>query len=351
MMYLRSSAIRTPLGDGATTFRSLMAGESAAQRDERRGENVGTRWGYPCAREIESLLRDCLREAVADVTTVPTGVKVIVGTGLRALHQLEQPTTGKWQLNNWERTVHEVLPSAEVMVISNACSAGGFALAAAEDLMAAHAPMVIVCAADTSTASMLAMIARGSAEETQQVRPFDTDRPGILLGDAAAAVVLTRDKAPGSTRILTTGLSCDAFHETAPDPHGIHRAIDDAYTRASRDITDADLIVAHGTGTALNDPAEAEAIARQLSHRPSPPITALKGALGHSSGAAALINLVVADHSIGAGVIPPIVGLREPLADPPLDYVRAPRTQSTRLVQINAFGFGGVNAVTLLEAA
>jgi 3-oxoacyl-[acyl-carrier-protein] synthase II len=135
---------------------------------------------------------------------------------------------------------------------------------------------------------------------------------------------------------------------------GIGRAVADAFARSGRDPTEVDLVLAHGTGTALNDPAECEALRRGLLARGSTPrITAVKGALGHMSGTAALANVDVALRCFATGWVPPVVGLREPLEEGEgLRFVvGAPVRCAPRVAQVNAFGFGGVNSVTLLEAA
>jgi 3-oxoacyl-[acyl-carrier-protein] synthase II len=82
-------------------------------------------------------------------------------------------------------------------------------------------------------------------------------------------------------------------------------------------------------------------------------VTAVKGAVGHTSGASALTSLALAVQSLQQRVAPPVVGLTEPLAEGAgLRLVTGrPRQAPLRLVQVNSFGFGGVNAVSLLEAA
>src|SRR5262245_13444027 len=197
---------------------------------------------------------------------------------------------------------------------------------------------------------MHAMIGRVAERPYDLVRPFDANRPGVLLGEGAGAVVVVPStwSGPRLARLLATGLSCDAYHETAPDIDGICRAVDDAFVRSGRSPREVDLVMTHGTGTALNDPAECEALRRTvLAAGGRPLVTGVKGAIGHLSGAAALANVDVALRCLTSGEIPPIVGLRVPLPEGAgLDFVvGAPVPYAPRLVQVNAFGFGGVNAV------
>jgi 3-oxoacyl-[acyl-carrier-protein] synthase II len=214
------------------------------------------------------------------------------------------------------------------------------------------------------TQSMLVMIGHVASGRTERVRPFDRDRDGVLLGDGAAAVVVVPPSWPGPAsgpasgsvlgRLVATGLSCDAHHETTPDIEGICRSMRDAHDRADRDPSAVDLVVAHGTGTALNDPAECEALRKVLLGAGGAPlVTAVKGAVGHTSGSAALVNVDVALRCLTTGLVPPVAGLREVLDEGiGLRFVTGqPVPAGPTLVQVNAFGFGGVNAVTLLEAA
>jgi 3-oxoacyl-[acyl-carrier-protein] synthase II len=130
------------------------------------------------------------------------------------------------------------------------------------------------------------------------------------------------------------------------------RAVEDAFARAGRTPEAVDLVVAHGTGTALNDPTEATLLAREFGARAAGPlVTGIKGAVGHTSGSAALMSVDVALRCFSGGVVPAIVGLREGIDESaPLRLVRGgPVDAVARVAQIDAFGFGGVNAITLLE--
>jgi 3-oxoacyl-[acyl-carrier-protein] synthase II len=287
-----------------------------------------------------------------------------VGTGLRELSAVEHWTlTGSSVPPFPPRDLHfgaivrSVLPGvSEATTVSNACSAGGHVLALAQDLVElGEADAVVVGATDTMTQSMLSMIGQVAPVPTERVRPFDRDRDGVLLGEGAGAVVVVPESWPGPAlaRLVGTGLSCDAHHQTAPDVDGICRSMRDAFERSGRDPAEVDLVVAHGTGTALNDPAECRALREVVADAGGRPlVTAVKGAVGHTSGSAALVNLDVGVRCLNEGVVPPVVGLRNVLEEGAgLLFAReAPVRRRSTLVQLNAFGFGGVNAVTLVEA-
>lgn len=360
-MRILGSSVRTCLGDGPETFAALLAGRDGCGplrgRDPVRlrvanGYHVGAAPFAP-----SRWLADCVRRAVRDSGIDPAGQRVacLVGTGLRELATVEDsadPRDVPVHRLHFADAVRAVLPTiTEVVTIANACSASGHALALAEDmLMLGDADVAVVAGTDAMTTSMLAMIGRVTPEPTDRVRPFDAARQGVLLGEGAAAVVVVPgDRGP---RLLATGLSCDAHHETAPSVEGITRAMRDAYARAGCTPGDVRLVVAHGTGTALNDPAECAAMT-EVFRGVAPLVTAVKGAVGHMSGTAALLNVDVALRCLAAGRVPPVVGLRDPVPEANgLDLVRGrPRDLRPGLAQVNAFGFGGVNSVTLLAAS
>lgn len=368
------SASLTCLGDGARTYERLLAGEcgagslrhgDAARLNVKAGYHVGDDDPNTPFRASRWLTR-CVREALDDAGVDPAEHRVacVVGTGLRELSVLELCEPGEVPAGrlHFRQAVRRAAPAVtDVLTISNACAAGGHALALGQDLLAEdEVDAVIVAAADAMTESMLAMIGRVTPDPADRVRPFDTDRPGVLLGEGAAALIIARDGArEGITRegarpkarLLDTGLSCDAHHETAPSVVGIARAMRDAYARAGRRSAGTGLVVAHATGTALNDPAECAALREVLlDDGGAPVVTGVKGAVGHTSGVAALTGIDVALRCLDRGRVPPVAGLRDPLPEgADLDLARTAVPLPAGTVQVNAFGFGGVNSVTLLE--
>ncbi|GAA1954451.1 beta-ketoacyl synthase N-terminal-like domain-containing protein [Amycolatopsis minnesotensis] len=364
-----ASSLRTCFGTGDQTFEALLRGENGVG-PLRHGsaDRLGVERGYHILDDGPSRagrwLAGCAADAFARSRADPVRERVIaiVGTGLGELAAVED-----WALGgavpdpehlHYGGVLRAVLPGVtDVITLTGACSAGGHALALAQDLLElGEADVVLACAVDGMTRSMLAMIGRVAAEPTSRVRPFDADRTGVLLGEGAAAVALTRTERPGPAlaSVLATGLSCDARHETAPDVAGIAEAMRDALSRAARVASEVDVVVAHGTGTALNDPVESAAL-REVLLEPggSPLVTAVKGAVGHLSGTAALVNVDVAIRCLRDGVVPAVTGLETVL--PEGDGIRfvlgGPVEAAPRLVQTEAFGFGGANAVSLLEAA
>jgi 3-oxoacyl-[acyl-carrier-protein] synthase II len=314
---------------------------------------------------VAGWLAGCVAAAVERSGVDPGARRVaaVVGTGLRDLRAVERWHADGIPLRpddvHFGRCVREAVPGlTDVVTLANACAASGHALAVAADLLAVgDADAVVVAGADAMTESMLAMIGRVVDEPTDALRPFDGGRRGVLLGEGAAAVVVqpagaVRSGGGPTARVLGVGVSCDAYHETAPAVSGQLAAMRDAYERAGVGPADVGLVVAHGTGTALNDPTESAALTELFAGvEPGPLVTGLKGAIGHTSGAAFLMNALVAVEAMRSGRVPPVVGLRSPLPEAAglrLVMDGAAPTDA-RIAQVNAFGFGGVNAVGLIE--
>ena len=370
MTVIAASAVRTCFGDGRETFARLLAGDVGVGplRHVDAGQ-VNVKYGYQIPNDgdepefaASGWLTECVAEVLvaAELSPLPGRVPVLVGTGLRELRAIE-----RWAVEglpvrprqlDFTEAVQAVHPGlGPVITLSNACSASGHALALAQDMVRhGMADAVIAAGADGATASMLAMIGRVSEEPTDRLRPFDIDRTGVLLGEGAAAMVVMSAESAASKskplgRLLGTHICCDAYHETAPSLDGIVRAMRGALADAAREPSDVDLVVSHGTGTALNDVTEAEAIQQVLGDRPW--VTGIKGALGHTSGASALMSLDVALRCLDSDQIPAIAGLSRPVPEAQgLKLVTGPVRARSRIALVNSFGFGGVNAVTLVEA-
>ncbi|MFG2718607.1 beta-ketoacyl synthase N-terminal-like domain-containing protein [Streptomyces sp. NPDC048416] len=366
----------TCLGDLDATHQALLEGRSGVA-PLRLGDpdKLGVAHGYQIAdgpgtdgsgpRLAAGWLADCVSEALraARVDPARRRVAVVVGTGLRELRGVEQWHGDGAQLRlhqlHFTAAVRAVVPEVtEVHTIANACAASGYALALGADILElGEADVVVAAGCDTMTESMLTVIGKVTDGTSDMVRPFDAERPGVLLGEGAAAVVLERpedvtDGRPALGTLRGVGLTCDAYHETAPDRAGIIDAMHQAHERAGVKPEDIGLVVAHGTSTGLNDPTETAALLDVFGGE-GPPVTAIKGAIGHTSGGAALMSVLIALASMRTGTVPAVVGLRSPMAEAAeLGLVHgAPLTAGPRLAQINAFGFGGVNAVTIVEAS
>ena len=238
--------------------------------------------------------------------------------------------------------------------VTTACAAGTHAVGNAARIVASGrspvaiaggAEAVIVEIAEAGFRNMTAL------SNTDFSRPFDVERNGFVMGEGAGVLILEEwehAKNRGATiyaEVIGAASTADAHHITAPDPSGqgaircMELALEDA------GITPADVshINAHGTSTPLNDLAESIAV-RHVFAGHLPPVTSIKGHLGHSLAAAGALEAVASVKTLMHQSIPPTAGTT--VVDPEigLDVVLgAPRATEVDVVLSNSFGFGGHN--------
>lgn len=270
-------------------------------------------------------------------------------------HLLDDP--GSDTMSTWAKDcVRAVGFDVDPIVVGSGCSSGSDALAVAAAMLdAGTIDTAIVVAADiVTTAKRIAHSTLGTMTAGQP-RPFDVHRSGILLGEAAAAVVLRRTEDCRGHRgeLVGIGASNDAFGLTSPDPSGlsVRLALDRALFAAGLGYGDLSLYFAHGTGTQLNDELEAKVVAELFADNERLAVVATKGALGHSLGACGLVEFILLLQMLKCGRAPATVGLSDPMAsirarmaDPegcPLD---GPYGVSVTL------GFGGFNTALIARA-
>ncbi|MEV5676443.1 beta-ketoacyl synthase N-terminal-like domain-containing protein [Streptomyces sp. NPDC052179] len=291
-----------------------------------------------------------------------SGCPVLVGTGLRELRSAELwwrdgAPFGVERLH-FGTALRERFGTADTHTFSNACSASLYTLALGADMLAlGEADTVIVAGVDSITESMFGLADRVQPEPPPALRTLDVNRKGTILGDGAAAVVLRReDVEPGGRlwgRLRGVGMTCDAKHPTAPDQQQVAEAIRQAHRHAGTRPADIDLLMLHGTGTPLNDLVEASAYGEVFGEDAGVPVvTGIKPMTGHTSGSAGLLSLVVALQVMATGKVPPLIGLDEPIEQAAgLRLVRDREAEhKVSLAQVHGFGFGGINAVAIVEA-
>ena len=190
-------------------------------------------------------------------------------------------------------------------------------------------------------------------------RPFGADRPGLNLGDGAGFLCLEplEDALEAGREplamLLGFGMSTDAHHMTAPPEDGagaelaLRRALDDAGLKAN----DVAHINAHGTGTALNDAAEAAAIDRVFGREI--PVMSVKGLTGHTLGGAGAVEAVASVLAIRSGRAFANIGDRHAAEDCPVSLVPPGGVElpDAPVVISNSFAFGGNNCVLVFGAA
>ena len=189
--------------------------------------------------------------------------------------------------------------------------------------------------------------------------PFDKERNGFVLGDGAGSLILEEyehAKARGAKiygEIAGYGATCDAFHETSPNPDGSGgaKAMELAVEESGLAKTDVNYVNAHGTSTPINDPTETLAIKSAFGdHASKLAVNSTKSMTGHLLGAAGAVEAIAVMLQMRDGIIHRTAGYKVPDEECDLDYV----VEGTREKQINAavsnsLGFGGHNVSLLFK--
>jgi len=173
-------------------------------------------------------------------------------------------------------------------------------------------------------------------------RPFDVDRKGISIGEAAGFALL--DKAPSKINLVSGGESSDAWHMSTPHPEGVgaRQAMVQAITAAGLTPAEIGYVNAHGTGTPANDGSEAAAL-RDVFGPLGVPVSSTKGLTGHTLGAAGIVEAIVTMLALEHQTLPGSPTLASPDSTLGLDTVLQPRAERIRFAMSNSFGFGGSN--------
>ena len=182
-------------------------------------------------------------------------------------------------------------------------------------------------------------------------RPWDAQRKGLSIGEAAAFALLERDADAPSAWLLGCGESSDGHHMSAPHPEGAGAALAmrQALAQAGRRPDEVGYVNLHGTGTPGNDAAEDRGVSAVFGT--ALPCSSTKGYTGHTLGAAGGVEAAISVLALQHGLLPAGLNVREP--DPALQshYLLQTREAPLDLVASNSFGFGGSNACLLFGAA
>lgn len=248
-------------------------------------------------------------------------------------------------------------PRSSVMT---ACSSGALALGFAADLIrGGHADVMLSGGAEALSKVTLSGFHALKALSGSVNRPFDKDRDGIALGEAAAVLVMESleharaRRAPILAEFAACGLACDAHHVTAPHPEGrgLARAMRMALRQAGLGAERIGYINAHGTGTALNDTAEYHAIQAVFGPRAGEiPVSSIKPFVGHTLSAAGGLEAAATVLALKGQFLPPNLNFATPDPACPLNVVaNRARNHAFDHAMKNALAFGGNNVSLILK--
>ena len=299
-------------------------------------------------------------------------VGVLLGTSTSGILQTEQaycrrhPLTGALPDDFNYRTTHNTYSVADfvrtafnlegpAVVVSTACSSSAKVFASAARMIAAGLiDAAIVGGVDSLCLTTLYGFNSLELLSPEPCRPYDVDRNGISIGEAAAFILLERPAdslAADAVLLLGAGESSDAHHMSSPHPEGLgaRMAMDSALKAAGVQPADIDYINLHGTATPSNDAAEGRAVAALFGV--AVPCSSTKGATGHTLGAAGGLEAIISALALQQDFLPGGVNTR--CVDPgiPVQYLTANRESRPRRVLSNSFGFGGTNCSVVLGRA
>jgi 3-oxoacyl-[acyl-carrier-protein] synthase-1 len=239
--------------------------------------------------------------------------------------------------------------------ISTACAATAKVFAAAARMIAAGlCDAAVVGGADSFCATTLFGFHALGVLAEGPCRPFDAERRGISIGEAAGFALLEPARGaegPDTLMLLGTGESSDAYHMSSPDPEGggARAAMRAALAQARLDPAQIDYVNLHGTATPAGDAAEDKAVSALFGT--AVPRSSSKGFTGHTLGAAGIVGATVASLAIRHGFLPGSPHTRS--LDPAFaaGHLLEGRAGRVERVMCNAFGFAGVNCSFILGRA
>lgn len=239
------------------------------------------------------------------------------------------------------------------VVVCNACISGVLALDIAKRyLRAGRYQHIVVAGGDLVTEFTLSGFQAFKAMSEAPCKPFDAARSGINLGEGVGTMILgTSPKIGEQAPILLRGgaSSNDANHISGPSRtgDGLHLAIQKAFKDAQSSAEEMDYLSMHGTATSFNDEMEAKALA--TAQLQNVPLNSLKGYLGHTLGAAGLIESIVATWSLRKNTLYCSLGFEELGVSVPLTIIRHTQQQPLQSCLKTASGFGGCNAAVVFS--
>jgi len=299
-------------------------------------------------------------------------IGVLLGTSTSGILQTEQayrrrdPATGALPDDFHYRTTHNTYSVADfvrtafnlegpAVVVSTACSSSAKVFASAARMIAAGViDAAVVGGVDSLCLTTLYGFNSLELLSSEPCRPYDADRNGLSIGEAAAFILLERPADSldaDAVLLLGAGESSDAHHMSSPHPEGLgaRMAMEAALTTAGLQPADVDYINLHGTATPSNDAAEGRAVATLFGNQVA--CSSTKGATGHTLGAAGGLEAVISALALQQGFLPGGVNTRCVDPEIPIQYLTANLQRAPRRVLSNSFGFGGTNCSLILGRA
>ena len=248
--------------------------------------------------------------------------------------------------------------SGTTFIVANACASGANAIGHAYHLIKSGQSNIVLTGGFEAMTELI-FVGFDSLQASSQdcCRPFDQNRSGLILGEGAAFLILeseTSARTRGATilaELIGYGNTTDTHHLTQPSPQGqaLVQAMQKACDTTKIKPQQIGYINAHGTGTPLNDVAEAISFTKFFSDAPFQ-ISSTKAALGHTLGAAGAIEAALTIKALQENQLPPQINLKNPMLEmaPHLVITEKISSPLNYAMSVN-LGFGGSNAALLFK--
>lgn len=363
----------TPYGWGVDTcWEGLVSGVTAIRRIDRfsttnlQTHNAATVPGLKISRN-ESIIMQMITPLLTKIAhKIPHETFVILATTTGEIEILQRSILNRSSEAKKSLPDHllgKIISLAGTcgrgMVVSAACASSSAAVSKAASMIRnRELDSVLVVACDCVSEFVTAGFSSLMALDSDKAKPFDKNRRGLSLGEAAGFMLImseeraAREKRPVIGEIAGWGLTNDANHITGPskDGSGLSMAVYNSLRSADLSENEIGSISAHGTGTIYNDSMEIRAIKKVFGRRPLP-VYSVKGGTGHTLGAAGLLEIIIAFESLNRRIVPPTVNLRDTDSEAEGWVSSGPQSFDSPVTLSTNSGFGGVNSSLVLKKA
>lgn len=358
-VFVGAGSVVCPLGtEVSSVFTKMINGQSGLSEHDHFGQKVfvgrinDELIDFQIGRtRLESMMIQSVKLSLAEVENLDLSrTGLIVATTKGNIDSISDAASDQQSSKLTNILVTEFGIEGKSSVLSHACISGIMGIIwAARYIEAGMMDHCIVVGGDLASEFTLSGFMSLHAVSAERCKPYDKDRDGINLGEAATAVVISKDISifkSNPFKYLAGSVSNDANHISGPSRtgEGLYRTIEKVKERAGE--SDLDFISAHGTGTSFND--EMESIAFERSGVSHLPVNSLKWYLGHTLGAAGLIETVLAMESMNQRIRIPSAGFETKGTSREMNVIKENEPTSGSAFLKTASGFGGCNASMIL---
>ena len=361
-IYIGATSLRSCLGNKAQTIEAMHRGERGLQYSDRFAMYVGSAEvelldGFT---RFESLMIEQIASVISQsgISLEERDVQLVISTTKGNIELLAENCENLAQevfiYNSAEKIANHFGAVNRPIVVSNACISGLSAFVIAKrEIERGKCKHAIVVGGDVLSEFITAGFASFKSISPQPCRPYDAERDGLSLGEAAGAVVLTTEaKYADEARIRLAGgaISNDANHISGPSRtgDGLYYAMRNAMIEADVKSQDIGFVNTHGTATRFNDEMESKAVA--WAELCETPLNSIKGFIGHTLGASGVVEAILCVEQLKQGRLFGTVGFVSSDVPHTLQLSAEEQPIKKRCCVKTASGFGGCNAAIVLDA-